>query len=143
MTIYRSNEVDHDEDEAYNECDPDRFVPGQMSIGSDDELFVATDSCINVLNTGDGKVKRQIGYPEYIYHYLSMAKGIFVTGDGYLFACDLDNFVHMFTTGGEYLHKFGRNGNGPGQFQQAWGITVDWEGYLLVSDVGSGKILIF
>ena len=120
-----------------------RYVPGQMSIGSDDELFVATETYINVLNTSDGIVKRQIGCDKFDDGELSKVEGICATGDGYLFVCDQDNFVHVFTTAGEYLHQFGGDGDGPGQFYQPWGIIVDWEGYLLVSDVAYGKIQIF
>ena len=42
-----------------DELDPTRFTPGQMSVGSGGELFVATDNCINVLSTFDGKLKRR------------------------------------------------------------------------------------
>ena len=147
VTIYRSREEDYDEDdeegadEDDHMFDPTRFVPGQMSIGSDGELFVATDNCINVLNTSDGKVKRQIGCDKYSDGELSKVDGICVTGDGYLFVSDEERFVHVFTTGGEYLNRFGGYGNEPGQFRLPWAITVDWKGYLLVSDIG--KIQIF
>ena len=149
VTIYRSKEEDYDEDdeEGADEddymFDPERYTPGQMSIGSDGELFVATDNCINVLNASDGKVKRQIGCDKYSDGELSKVEGICATGDGYLFVSDQESSVHVFTTDGEYLNKFGGNGDGPGQFEQSWGITVDWKGYLLVSDIGNGKIQIF
>ena len=150
VTIYRRREEDYDEDDEEDAdeddfmFDPKRFGPGQMSIGSDGELFVLTDEdCINVLNTSDGKVKRQIGCDKYHGGELSNVEGICVTGDGYLFVSDQKCFVHVFTTDGEYMHKFGGNGNGPGQFQHPWGITVDWQGYLLVSDAQNGKIKIF
>ena len=149
VTIYRSKEEDYDEDdeEGADEddymFDPTRFVPGQMSIGSDGELFVATDNCINVLNASDGKVKRQIGCDKYSDGELSKVDGICVTGDGYLFISDPSCFVYVFTTDGEYLNKFGGYGYGLGQFQHPWGITVDWKGYLLISDVENGKIQIF
>ena len=150
VTIYRSREEDYDEDdeegadEDDHMFDPTCFVPGQMSIGSDGELFVAADDdCINVFNASDGKVKRRIGDDQFCRGELSKVEGICVTGDGYLFVSDQECFVHVFTTDGEYLNKFGGNGGGPGQFEQPWGITVDWKGYLLVSDIGNGKIQIF
>ena len=149
VTIYRSRKENYDEDdeegadEDDHMFDPTCFVPGQMSIGSDGELFVATDNCINVLNTSDGKVKRQIGCDKYCDGELSKVDGICVTGDGYLFVSDEERFVHVFTTDGEYLNRFGGYGNEPGQFRLPWGITVDWKGYLLVSDAGNGKIQIF
>ena len=61
VTIHCCQEENFDMFDPFDDFDPTRFYPGQMSIGSDGELFVATENCINVLNISDGKVKRQIG----------------------------------------------------------------------------------
>ena len=144
-TIYRSQDDDDGEDAHQYEDDmdhevddPPQFTPGQMCIGSDGDLFVATDNCINVLNTFDGKVKRQIGRDRYGDGNVSKVERIFATGDGYLFVCSSDHNVQMFTTDGEYLNELG-----PGVFQHPRGMAVDWNGYLLISDVGNGKIKVF
>ena len=115
VTIYQSQVDDYDEDvyldldlylDLYNEFDPTRFTPGQMSVGSGCELFVATDNCINV-STFDGKLKRQIACDRYRDGELSKVEGIFATGDDYLFACNGDYNIKVYTTDGEYLNKFG------------------------------------
>ena len=81
VTIYCRQEENFDMFDPVDDFDPTRFYPGPMSIGSDGELFVATENCINVLNNSDGKVKRQIGCsdndPE-----LSKVEGICVMGEG-------------------------------------------------------------
>ena len=107
VTIYRSQEDDDNEEEVYHEFDTSRFTPGQMSVGSGCELFVATDNCINVLSTFDGKVKRQIGCDRYRGGDLSKVEGIFATGEGYLFVSESDNSIHVYTTDGKYLDEFG------------------------------------
>ena len=140
ITLYRSKDVDYDD---YDEFDPAQFAPGQLSFGGDGELFVATDNCINVLRATDGKFKRQIGCDKYRDGELAKVEGIFVTGDGYLFACDQEYCIHAFTSAGEYLCKFGGFGKDLGQFRQPWGITVDWSGHLLVSDMGNGRIQVY
>jgi DNA-binding beta-propeller fold protein YncE len=43
-------------------------------------------------------------------------------------------------TGGRYLGSWGRQGTGPGQFQQPTGIAVDRQGDLYVADTGNNRI---
>ena len=145
VNIYRYQELQDDEESDYwDEFDPTQFTPGQMSVGSGCELFVATDNCINVLSTFDGKLKRQIGCDRYRDGELSKVEGIFATGDGYLFVCSDDHNVHVFTTDGNYLSKFGVNEDGPRRaFQQPFGIAVDWNGYLFISDLVNGDVQVF
>ena len=151
VTIYRKQELQDDDDEdeyqddddLYHEFDPTQFIPGQVSIGSGCELFVATNNCINVLSTFDGKLKRQIGCDRYRDGDLSKVEGIFATGDDYLFVCNSEYNIQVYTTDGEHLNTFGEDEDGLGVFQQPWGIAVDWNGYILVSDSGNGKIQVF
>ena len=144
VTLYRRLKDDYDEDEDEDdderEFDPARFFPGQISFGNDGELFVATDNCINVLAASDGKLKRQIGCDKYRDGEMSKVEGIFATGDGYLFVRDQDYNVHAFTSGGDHLCRIG--GNDAGQ-SQPWAITVDWSGYLLISDIENGCIQVY
>ena len=138
VTLYPGQEDDYDEDEDDEERDAARFAPSQMSFGNDGELFVATKMCINVLASSDGKLKRQIGRDKYRDGEMYDVVGIFATGDGYLFACDQDCYVHAFTSGGDHLCKFGGNDGG-----QSQAITVDCSGYLLISDFENGRIQVY
>ena len=141
VTLYHYPEDDYDDDE--DEFDPARFCPGQMSVGNDGDLFVATDHCINVLAASDGKLKREIGCDKYQDGEMCKVAGICATGDGYLFVCDNNCYAHAFTASGDYLCKFAGNEDNPGQFQEPWAIAVDWSGYLLISDSGSGRIHVY
>ena len=144
VTIYRYQELQDDEEREYRgEFDPTRFTPGQLFVGSGGELFVATGNCINVLSTFDGKLKRQIANDMYRGFALCKVLGVFATGDDYLFASREDRCVHVFTTDGMYLNKFGGDEDGPALFQQPFGIAVDWNGYLFISDIENGKIQVF
>ena len=145
VTIYRSQEygdvyhdVYQDDDDMDREFDPTRFTPKMLSVGSGGELFVATDNCINVLSTFDGKVKRQIGFDRYGDGNLSAVLGVFATGDGHLFVSDSDHSVHVYTTDGEYLDEIGS-----GVVQHPYAIAVDWKGYLFVPGILNGKIHVF
>ena len=146
VTLYHYPEDDYDDYDEYeddNEFDPARFSPGQMSVGSDGDLFVATDNCINVLAASDGKLKRQIRCVKDRDGEMYQVKGICATGDGYLFVCDTSCYAHAFRTSGDYLCKFGGNYDNPGQFHEPWAITVDCSGYLLISDFASGLIQVY
>ena len=146
VTLYRCQEYDSDsdedddEDDEEREFDPARFSPGQISFGNDGELFVATDNCINVLASSDGKLMCQIRCDEYRDGEMSKVEGICATGDGYLFARDQDFNIHAFTSGGDHLCRIGENDAGQ---PQPWAITVDWSGYLLISDIGNGRIQVY
>ena len=136
-----------DEDEA---LDPGRFPPGQLSFGSEGDLFVTAMDCINVFAASDGQLKRTIGW-DYDMDAddsdsdgeMCRVEGICATGDGYLFMCDSYCYVHVFTAGGDYLSKFGGKGDNPGQFRKPWAITVDCSGYLLISDFKKGCIQVY
>ena len=147
MTIYScGHHGDYDAEDEDEALDPGRFYPGQMSFGSDGELFVTAENCINVFAASDGKLKRQIVCDHDIDDdddsddEVCRMEGICATGDGYLFACVSDYYVRAFTAGGDYLCRIG--GNDAGQ-SQPWAITVDWSGYLLISDVGNGCIQVY
>ena len=149
VTIYSSGH-DYDAEDEDEALDPGRFHPGQLSFGSEGDLFVTAMDCINVFAPSDGKLKRRI-----VCDYdmdrddsdsddeLCRVEGICATGDGYLFVCDSYCYVHVFTAGGDYLCKFGGNGDNPGQFRKPWAITVDCSGYLLISDYTKSRIQVY
>ena len=155
VTIYRfGHHGDYDAEDEDEALDPGRFYPGQMSFGSDGELFVTAENCINVFAASDGKLKRRIVFDYDMdrddsdsdsdsHDELCRVEGICATGDGYLFVCDSYCYAHVFTASGDYLRKFGGNGDNPGQFQDPWAITVDCSGYLLISDHTKTRIQVY
>lgn len=46
----------------------------------------------------------------------------------------------MFNTEGEFLLKFGSNGEGNGQFNAPTGVAVDANGNIVVADWGNSRI---
>ena len=52
--------------------------------------------------------------------------------------------VSIFDTKGNYIKSyFGKKGDKPGEFNSAYGIAVDKEGYVYISDTGNNRIQIF
>lgn len=48
--------------------------------------------------------------------------------------------VQVFNTEGEFLLKFGSNGEGNGQFNAPTGVAVDVNGNIIVADWGNSRI---
>jgi hypothetical protein len=143
VTIYQRNRDDeYDEEEDYDdEYSPDNFSPGQLAFGPDGNLYVATDNCINVLNAKNGSLVRQIGVQRHRDGELSKIEGLFVTGDGYVFGCDQDARVHIFRmSDGEFVGNI--TSNNDFNLQQPWAVSVDWAGYLYISDLASGVVYV-
>ena len=53
------------------------------------------------------------------------------------------NRIIKFNSRGEYLFEWGSTGDGPGQFNQPHGLTMDSQGRLFVADRGNDRIQIF
>jgi hypothetical protein len=52
-------------------------------------------------------------------------------------------FVYKFSPAGEFLKKFGKKGQGPGEIQGISGLIVNKSGHVLISDRSAGKLLEF
>lgn len=50
------------------------------------------------------------------------------------------NHYQVFNTEGEFLLKFGSNGEGNGQFNAPTGVAVDVNGNIIVADWGNSRI---
>lgn len=48
--------------------------------------------------------------------------------------------MQVFNTEGEFLLKFGSNGEGNGQFNAPTGVSVDANGNIIVADWGNSRI---
>ena len=48
--------------------------------------------------------------------------------------------IQKLTTGGKFLHKFGKEGSGQGQFRCPRGVVVDSKNRVIVSDGGSNRV---
>lgn len=52
----------------------------------------------------------------------------------------LQTKMQVFNTEGEFLLKFGSNGEGNGQFNAPTGVAVDVNGNIIVADWGNSRI---
>lgn len=55
---------------------------------------------------------------------------------------DSDYFIYKFTPDGRFVRKFGRKGQGPGEVQGIWGLVLDNNDHLIVSDPNVHKIVV-
>ncbi len=53
------------------------------------------------------------------------------------------NYMSVFTTAGQYVTKFGRHGEGEGEFKHPMGVCVDVDGFVYVTECGSNRIQCF
>ena len=51
--------------------------------------------------------------------------------------------VSVFTSEGGFVTSFGRQGSGPGQFDDPYGLAVDNSGVVYVCDYGNKRVQIF
>ena len=108
---------------------------GDIYVGSDDGCIYVFDqtgqrkSTICISGSGDG----QFSYPH----------GISIKGD-VLYVADSGNHrVQKLTSSGKFLHKFGQQGSGQGQFNLPVAVIIDSNKKLIVSDYNNHRIQIF
>ena len=71
-------------------------------------------------------------------------QGIAADGEGHIYVLDAKNHrVQVFDEERRFLHSFGRQGQGPGEFERAECIDLDDAGNIYVGDPGNGRIEVF
>ena len=114
--------------------------PLGLSIDSDDNI-IATDSLnksIKIFSVG-GTFLRKIG-----------TEGSFIKPshciqhENYLFVSDTeDHCIKVLNREGKFLYKFGKKGDGDGEFIQPHCLSVNKAGHLMVCDKGNHRIQVF
>jgi hypothetical protein len=74
--------------------------------------------------------------------------GVVIASNGDIFVSDghggeSNHRVVKFSKDGKFIKSWGAKGNGPGQFDELHGITIDSRGRVLVADRGNNRIQIF
>lgn len=70
--------------------------------------------------------------------------GVNLTSEGDIAVLDIQKYsVSLFSPSGEFLHRIGRNGSGPGEFLLPTGMAFFPDGGLVVSDGMAGKLIYF
>ena len=108
---------------------------GDIYVASNDHhIYVFDQTCqqkntIGSRGSGDGQ--------------FSNPGGISIKGD-VLYVADAGNYrVQKLTSSGKFLHKFGKEGSGQGQFNWPIAVIIDSNNKLIVSDNNNHRIQIF
>lgn len=64
-------------------------------------------------------------------------------GLGRIIVNDLSDKVHLFDQNGKYLLSFGKKGKKDGQFRDTFGLAVDSQNRIYVSDTGNYRVQVF
>ena len=98
--------------------------------GSQDEAWWGLERRPPGYGSGDGE-----------FHDLS---AIAIDREGRIYVTEVgNNRVQVFTSSGEFLHKWGTAGSGDGAFDVPRGIAVDREGRVYVTEVGNNRVQVF
>ena len=90
--------------------------------------------------TAEGKFLRKFGGDK----ELSDPTSVSIDSDDVVYVTKYySSSVSMFTSEGQFLRSFGYWGKGPGQFNTPFGIAVDRDGLVYVSDSDNHRIQIF
>ena len=67
-----------------------------------------------------------------------------VDSDGNVYVTDtFNNRVEIFDADGEFISMFGKNGDGPADFERPKGIAVDCDGHIWVVDAAQNRVKVF
>ena len=80
-----------------------------------------------------------LGTPVHVIEELNWPKGIAISRDSDVIVCD-DHKITVYTMRGEKIRQFGSEGKGKGQFSNPFGVALDSDGCIYVSDTGNKRI---
>jgi len=121
---------------------PERFgEPMGLACQGERIVLVDRDRVQVSILTLDGEVVKKIsGAPGTPFLEPS---GVTVGPGGKIFVVDSGCRVFVFDRDGNFLHRFGSQGSGPGQLDSAESIAVDTRGRIVVADEGNFRLSVF
>jgi len=126
--------------------------PGGLAIDRENRFLYVADTgndAVEVFDADNYKLLRQIGKPSRKHDQtepgtLSLPEGVAVDRDGNVYVTDTFNDrVEMFNADGHFISTFGKNGDGPADFERPKGIAVDCDGHIWVVDATQNLVKVF
>jgi len=73
--------------------------------------------------------------------YFDLPMGVALDAEGSVYVVDMANDrIQKFTSDGQFIAKWGKNGSGDGEFHSPYGVVVDDSGYVYVADKWNNRI---
>ncbi len=132
-------ELDHySQSDGFESISGHLVAPHSITESENGSIFVSDMHNVHIFNS-NGDHLRNI---DYLTGEFSPG-GITIDGD-LLYVCDMKkNCLLVFTTDGDFVDTKGRHGKQPGQFNTPTSLTVDYDGYLYVTDFSNQRVQVF
>lgn len=126
--------------------------PGGMAIDEENRFLYVVDTESDVVDVFDAdtyKFLRRIGTPGKRHQLtdngnFSLPTNVAVDKERNVYVTDtMNNRVEIFDADGNFIHAFGKNGDGPGQFARPKGIAIDSDGHIWVVDAMQQRVQVF
>ena len=112
-------------------------VPWGLSVDSDGNIIVAdADNKLIKIFTPSGQFLRKFGGEDLLVdpcHCIQKDQYFIVSDHG-------DHSIKVFNTDGDFLYKFGNKGEGDGEFDNPYCLSVDKAGHLMVCDGANDRV---
>ena len=128
-------------------CDVHQVIdvkdPSCVAIHENGDLYVGSDDHHIYVFDQDGHLKNTIGERGRGNGQFKGPCSISIIGE-VMYIADCGNHrIQKLTTGGRFLHKFGKEGSGQGQLSYPRGVVVDSKNRVIVSDWYNSRVQIF
>ena len=126
--------------------------PSSIAIDTENRFLYVVDTQNDVVDVFDAdtyKLLRKIGTPGKKHTLTSagnfaLPMGVAVDHDGNVYVTDtFNNRVEIFDADGGFVSAFGKNGDGPQDFERPKGIAVDCDGHIWVTDSAQDRVKVF
>ena len=148
FTIYARQEKNYTTSQGCQRTFGCSGYPWDVAVDDNGHVYVAVYGyhCISVFNKKDGNTictigkAGQSGTENGWFHYPS---AIAIRGDVLYIAENSNHRVQKMSTSGDFISKFGSNGNGNGELSCPRGICLDPEGKIFVSEYSNNRVSVF
>jgi DNA-binding beta-propeller fold protein YncE len=127
-------------------------TPAGMAIDTENRFIYVVDTqndVVDVFDADNFKLLRKLGTPGKKHTLtalgtFSLPTGVAVDKDGNVYVTDTFNDrVEIFDADGGFISAFGKNGDGPADFERPKGIAVDCDGHIWVADAAQDLVKVF